>query len=100
MSANIDIAVKETLHALLLPQAAVKVSGKRSTVMLKEAGDSAEEGRKVRVMTGMADEDNIEILSGISDSARVLMQDASFVLPAEKDASNPFMPRRKKKKDS
>ncbi|QEQ57287.1 efflux RND transporter periplasmic adaptor subunit [Chlorobium phaeovibrioides] len=100
MSANIDIAVRERQHALLLPRAAVRVSGKRSEVLLEESGGGGSGGRNVAVITGISDDDSIEILGGISDSARVLMPDASFVLPSEKDATNPFMPRRKKKKDS
>ncbi|NQU45858.1 MAG: efflux RND transporter periplasmic adaptor subunit [Chlorobium sp.] len=98
MSANIDISVRERPHALLLPRSAVNVSGKRSSVLLEEPGVAG--GRDIAVSTGISDDVNIEILSGISDSSRVLMPDASFVLPAEKDATNPFMPRRKKKKDS
>lgn len=48
----------------------------------------------------MQDENNIEIISGISQKDIVIIQNKSYVLPGKKNGSNPFMPfGRRKNKD-
>ena len=93
MSANVEIIVQEKTGVLLLPLEAVQNKNGRAVVLVKdpESGES----RPVTVRTGIKDEENIEIVSGISSSDTVIMPDQSFSLPAVKNSGrNPFMPSR------
>jgi macrolide-specific efflux system membrane fusion protein len=93
MSANVDIIQQEKKAVLLLPLAAVK-KGKdgRSFVMIPSKNDKPE---RKEVVTGMSDNDNTEIISGLSEGEVVQIVKQSYSLQKKGDATtSPFMPKR------
>ena len=47
-----------------------------------------------RIQVGMSDDENVEIVSGLSCDDKVLITDESYVIPQSKESgSNPFMPK-------
>ncbi|NTV82429.1 MAG: efflux RND transporter periplasmic adaptor subunit, partial [Chlorobaculum sp.] len=90
MSANIDIIVKEKENVLTLPLAAVKSRNGRSFVLTRAAAPDSV--RRVPVRLGLQDDNNVEILSGLSASDVVVVTEKAFVLPKDNGGSNPFLP--------
>lgn len=90
MSANIDIIVKEKEKVLTLPLAAVKSRNGRSFVLTRAAAPDSV--RRVPVRLGLQDDNNVEILSGLSASDVVVVTEKAFVLPKDNGGSNPFLP--------
>ncbi|MDD5409715.1 MAG: efflux RND transporter periplasmic adaptor subunit, partial [Candidatus Omnitrophica bacterium] len=80
-------------NTLLLPLEAVHKEGKESFVMLK----AGQEEVKQEVQVGIADDKNVEILSGISVNDKVAIKEKKYVLPKSSTGTNPFMPSRRKK---
>lgn len=93
MSANVNILVREKDHVLTLPVAAVRIRNGNSFVKVR--GASADSARRVPVQTGLKDEKNVEIVSGLAAGDVVVVRDTTFVLPKSKSGSNPFMPQRR-----
>ncbi|ACF11897.1 biotin/lipoyl attachment domain-containing protein [Chlorobaculum parvum NCIB 8327] len=94
MSANVDIIVKEEDRVLTLPHAAVKMQNGQSFVLKKVAGKDSL--KTVPVQVGLQDDSSVEIVSGLSASDVVLVENKSFELPKDNGGSNPFMPQRKR----
>jgi len=94
MSANVDIIVKEKDRVLTLPHAAVKMQNGQSFVLKKVAGKDSL--KTVPVQVGLQDDSSVEIVSGLSASDVVLVENKSFELPKDNGGSNPFMPQRKR----
>jgi macrolide-specific efflux system membrane fusion protein len=97
MSANIRIIVQEKKDALLLPLRAVQ-SRKGRSVVLQRGREKDQKPLYNPVKTGMQDENNIEIVSGLTDSSVVLLPDTTFVLPKNSGGTNPFTPQRNRKR--
>jgi membrane fusion protein, macrolide-specific efflux system len=93
MSANVNIVVREKENVLLLPVGAVRGRNGRSFVSVRVS--SQDSIRKVPVQTGLKDEQNIEIVQGLSSGDVVVVKDSTFVLPKGSGGSNPFAPQRK-----
>lgn len=97
MSANIEIIEKGRTNILLLPSEAVKREGNDEYVL---TGSKAGGFLKRTVKTGISDEKNIEIVSGIDKNDKVIIQSKGFSLPADREnGTNPFLPFRKDKKN-
>ena len=94
MSANVDIIVKEKDRVLTLPHATVKMQNGQSFVLKKVAGKDSL--KTVPVQVGLQDDSSVEIVSGLSASDVVLVENKSFELPKDNGGSNPFMPQRKR----
>jgi len=94
MSANVNIIVSEKDHVLTLPIAAVKERNGRSFVTVRN-GTSPDSIRRIPVRTGLRDDNNIEIVSGLATGDVVVVRDTTFVLPKRNGGSNPFMPQRR-----
>ncbi|MGE0268047.1 MAG: efflux RND transporter periplasmic adaptor subunit [Candidatus Omnitrophota bacterium] len=96
MSANVDIIRDQKEKALLLPSYVIQ-SGKNGNpfVMLEGPGGTKD---RARITTGISDEDNTEIVSGLTEKDTVLWNQESRqkLSQSRKSGSNPFMPERRR----
>jgi len=96
MSANVDIIEETKNNVLLLPREAVQQGAEGSFVLIR----GAKNGKIVRqpIERGIADEESIEILSGLTTEDRIVIKTA--IAPARKRSgkSSPFLPFGRKKK--
>lgn len=91
MSANVDIVTESKENVLLIPQAAVTEEGGQSFVLLKDGNSHTV---RQRVELGLSDDDNIEVVSGLSEDDAILISVDEYSLPKSKEsAGNPFMPK-------
>ena len=91
MSANVRIVEERKENALLLPLDFVKQEKGKSFVLVSQGkgGDPV----RSEVRTGISDDDNIEILSGLGpDDEAVAMPAANLAKSSSKTATNPLMP--------
>ncbi|MDR2430749.1 MAG: efflux RND transporter periplasmic adaptor subunit [Candidatus Margulisbacteria bacterium] len=90
MSANIEIIRSQKDRALLIPELAVSYSGDSASVLVKTpAGQQA-----VEIKTGIAQDGNIEIISGLSAEDTVLAADRNGGQTSAAAGGSPFMPAR------
>ena len=95
MNVTINFIEHSRENTLLVPLEAVYKEGEESFVMLKKAAGQEEIKQTVKI--GIADDKNVEILSGISVDDRVVTKGKKYVLPKSSTGTNPFMPFGKKK---
>ena len=93
MTANVDIVIQEKKNVLLLPQEAFVKEGNQKFVLVKSSRGVVRE----KVITGLYDDRNVEILKGVSKEEIVLIPSRKYKLPARREVFSPFMPRFKKK---
>ena len=93
MTANVDIVIQEKKNVLLLPQEALIEEGNQKFVLVK----TPRQVIRKKVITGLYDDRNVEILEGVSKEEVVLIPSQKYKLPTRKEVSSPFMPRFKKK---
>ncbi|MFA6320312.1 MAG: efflux RND transporter periplasmic adaptor subunit [Candidatus Omnitrophota bacterium] len=96
MSATVDIIDKEKENILLLPADAVqREAGGEAYVLIKNGTGKTPEKRIVE--TGISDDKNIEIISGLTENDKVLIITKKYKIAKTANAgTNPFMPARKK----
>lgn len=90
MNANIDFLIEKKENALLVPVEAVHKDKDGSYVLLSQ-GQGKEPVRQA-VTTGISDEKNTEIVSGITANDKIMLKSAKYMLPSNKQGTNPFMP--------
>lgn len=90
MSATVNIVDKSKDNVLILPVAALKRSKEGAYVLLSGRRDKKPEERKVE--TGISDDKNIEIISGLTSDDKVLMVSQKYKVNAGKAAVNPLSP--------
>jgi membrane fusion protein, macrolide-specific efflux system len=92
MSANVKIIRESRDRALLVPMDAVKQKDGKSVVFVRE--ESGEKPVKREVKTGLSDENNIEITSGLTAEDTIVQEVASFNSSKSQKTTgtNPFMP--------
>jgi macrolide-specific efflux system membrane fusion protein len=92
MTANVVFDVNEKSDILVLPDDAVQQEGERSYVLVP-SDDPKGKPQTVTVQTGITDGKQVEIVSGLKESDKVLMTSFSAgQLAAPQTGSNPFMP--------
>ncbi len=93
MTANVKIVEKMKSGVLLLPSEAIIIDGQKNYVMLRGAARGETVRREVE--TGLSDELNTEIVSGLTadDTVCVMSQKA---IQEKKKNDSPFMPARRK----
>lgn len=99
MSANVEIISQQVENALLLPFSAVTQGPRGYVVMVQDP--STGEGFSQKVEVGLSDDENMEIVSGLSDEDVVLVEAGTSQLGSLKKKSsgvNPFMPEFKRGK--
>lgn len=93
MNAAIDFKEKGSDNVLLLPQEAVLREKDGTYVWAKEEEGGQMQKRLVEL--GIADDKNIEVISGLRGSDIVVIRSKKYELPKEDSSTNPFMPRRR-----
>jgi len=95
MNVTINFIEHSRENALLVPLGTVHKEDEESFVMLKN--NSGQEIIKQAVKVGIADDMNVEIISGVSLNDKLMIKEKKYVLPKSSTGTNPFMPSRKKK---
>ncbi len=94
MSATVNIVEKARDDVLTLPLAAVKKSKDGAYVLIGRGPGKKPEEKKVE--TGISDEKNIEIISGLTADDKVLMTIQKYKASSGKTAVNPLSPMRRR----
>ncbi len=90
MSANVQIVQEQKENVLLITKEAVKKRQDKNFVMVDQGF-----GKPVRreIELGIADENNVEVLSGLSPQDKVVIVSQKYTPPkGSKPGSSPFMP--------
>ncbi|MDD5561741.1 MAG: efflux RND transporter periplasmic adaptor subunit [Candidatus Omnitrophica bacterium] len=95
MNVTIDFIEHSRDNALLIPLEALHKEGQGSFVLVQRT--PGQEEVKQEVTVGIADDKNVEILSGITINDKVVVKEKKYVLPKSSTGVNPFMPSRRKK---
>ncbi|MCX5748839.1 MAG: efflux RND transporter periplasmic adaptor subunit [Candidatus Saganbacteria bacterium] len=90
MSATVNFFQGERKNILLLPSNAVRTVRKNPSVFLKTGG--GKNYSVVQVKTGLENENSIEIVSGLSEEAEVLIPSVKMVLDAQDSHRGPQGP--------
>lgn len=99
MTATVDIVANTKDNILLIPLEAVKHNEEGPYVLMSAAAGEKPVERNIR--TGISDEKNTEVISGLSEQDKFLMSGAKYVpIQESEQGSNPLMPfqRRGRKK--
>lgn len=93
MSASVEIIEKESKGVLFVPVSAVRTDRNGSHVLMKKNGSQ----EKRQVETGMSENGNMEIISGLQPGEKVLMEGgaAGRKTGANNRGGSPFMPQRR-----
>ena len=92
MNANIDFMVQKKDNALLVPVEAVHKDKNGSYVLLAQG--PGKEPMRQAVTTGISDDKNTEIVSGVTADDWIEVASLKYTLPSANQGSNPFMPNR------
>ncbi len=94
MSANVRIVQEKKENILLLPLDVVKQRDGKSFVMIGQG--EGEKPAKREIRTGLSDDNNIEVVSGLNPDDRILLKTAVSTSKSSKSAKaasgSPFMP--------
>ena len=94
MNATVDFVVQDKKDIMIIPLSAVLKNGE-SFVLLKRP--DANEPVKTKVELGIADDKNVEVISGITESDRIIEKSKKYSLPKnDNGGTNPFMPFRRR----
>jgi membrane fusion protein, macrolide-specific efflux system len=95
MNANINFIDKSRQDALLVPSEAIEQDKEGSFVMLSRGPEKEPVKRSVK--TGMADDKNTEVVSGLDENDVLVVKAKSYRLPkSSTTGTNPFMPARRR----
>ena len=92
MSATVNIVEKAKDDVLTLPLGAVKKTKEGSSVLISQGAGKKPEEKMIE--TGISDDKNIEIVSGLTANDKVLMVVQKYKSNASKVAVNPLSPMR------
>jgi len=92
MNATIDFIVNSRENTLLIPLEALHREKEGAFVLLKQNGSKEPLKRVVRL--GLADDKNVEIISGLNANDKIVIKSKKYVLPQSNTGSNPFLPSR------
>lgn len=90
MNATIDFIERGKENALLIPVDAVHKENAETYVLVKQG--NGQQPRKTRVLLGISDDKNVEVLSGIAQNDKIILKAKKYSLPKSAQGSNPFMP--------
>ncbi len=94
MNATIDFIVNSRENTLLIPLEAAHREKEETFVLLKQNGSP--EPLKRLIKLGLADDKNVEIISGLDAKDKIVIKSKKYVLPQSNTGSNPFLPSRPK----
>ncbi|MDP2942153.1 MAG: HlyD family efflux transporter periplasmic adaptor subunit [Candidatus Omnitrophota bacterium] len=90
MNANIDFMEEKKENALLVPLEAVHKDKDGSYVLLSQG--AGKEPVRQAVTPGISDENNTEIVSGLTADQKIVLKSQKYALPSTKTGTNPFSP--------
>jgi macrolide-specific efflux system membrane fusion protein len=94
MSANVDIIEQRKENVLLIPLEAAKQDMEGSFVLVSQG--NVEKPVKRRVQLGISDDKNVEVISGLEATDKIVIATKTYQPPKDTGAStNPFMPSRR-----
>ncbi len=99
MSANVEIIERERKGVLTIPEPAVKRKKGRAFVLISEG--KGREPRRQPVELGISDGNRVEVLSGLGESDRIIVNSEVYQPAKENGGGSPFSPwsrRRSRKK--
>lgn len=92
MNTNVEFVVEEKKQILVIPRDVISQRNGESFVLVP--GSSAAKSEERPVQTGISDDKNIEILSGLTVDDEIVTKNKKYSLPKSASGSNPFMPSR------
>jgi membrane fusion protein, macrolide-specific efflux system len=95
MNAAVDFIEQGSENALLIPVDAVHKQKDQSYVLVNKSKNS--EPLKVNVALGISDDKNVEVISGITENDKIMINVKKYALPKNDVGTNPFLPSRRKK---
>jgi len=95
MNTTINFIEKSKDNILLLPVEAVYKNKEESFVLIKKEGTV--EPATQKVLLGITDDKNVEILSGVDEKDILILKNKKFVLPKSDVGNSPFTPFGQKK---
>lgn len=93
MNATVDFVEQRKENVLLVPAEAIIKENGETFVLVKQEGNGAIIRRSVK--TGISDDKNTEIISGIDAKDIVVIKSRKYSLPTSKAGTNPFLPARR-----
>jgi len=94
MNASVNFIEQSKENVLLIPQEVVVKGNGEDYVLVDREGSKEPVKRKVRL--GMTDDKNVEVLSGLNETDRVVVKTKKYSLPKSDTGKNPFMPNRRR----
>lgn len=94
MNASVDFIEKNKENILLIPQEAVQKEKNEDFVYVKQ--NNGKEPLRAAVKLGISDDKNMEVISGIKESDRIIVNTKKYSLPKNNVGTNPFMPARRR----
>jgi macrolide-specific efflux system membrane fusion protein len=91
MNAAVDFIEQGKENALLIPEEAVYREKEENYVLVKR--NNGKEPMRTAVQLGISDDKNVEVISGINESDRIIVKTKKYALPRSTTGGNPFMPR-------
>ena len=90
MSANVEIIEQERQGVLTIPEQAVQRKRDKTFVLVSEG--EGKEPRRQPVELGVSDGDRVEILSGLGEEDRVIVNSRTYKPPKEAEGGSPLSP--------
>jgi macrolide-specific efflux system membrane fusion protein len=94
MNSTIDFLAASKDNVMLIPIDSILKEKDVSYVLLVSGDEQSPERKEVKV--GIADDKNVEIVSGLNINDTIVEKTKKYSLPKTTTGSNPFMPQRKK----
>ncbi len=88
MNAAVDFIEKSKEQALLIPADAVHREKEAAYCFVKQSNGT--EPVKARLILGISDDKNVEVLSGLTEKDRILLKSTKYSLPRNTRGKNPF----------
>lgn len=94
MSATVNFFEESKQNSLLIPTEAITREKGKAFVFLKQAGEAGP--LKQEIATGLSDDKNTEVISGLKPADIVLIKSKEYALPTSDSVSSPLMPFRRR----
>ena len=92
MNTNVDFVVEFKENVLLLPLEMVRQRQGKAFVSVQQ--ENQKEAQEREVVLGIADDKDVEIVSGLSEDDNVVMKSKKYSVSKKNGGTNPFMPNR------
>lgn len=97
MNATVDFIAQSKDNVLLVPGEAVLREKNGNFVLVRDAGGQSQQRA---VQLGIADDKNVEVLSGVDAYDTILVKTKKYTLPKNNVGTNPLMPIRSQRRSS